>query len=56
MDPEAPTATFPRGRIAAYEPSVGDGVCGSSVTGFVLYTLEKLQQSAYAVITPAVSE
>jgi hypothetical protein len=44
------------GKIAAYDPSVGLGVIGASDKGYVLYTLEKEQQRAYAVITPTVSE
>jgi hypothetical protein len=40
---ESPDVTLPTGRIAAYEPSVGFGVAGGIVKGFVLYTLEKEQ-------------
>jgi hypothetical protein len=47
---------FPKGRIAAYEPSVGVGVEGASVRGSVLYTFAKEQHDENAVITPEVSE
>ena len=52
----SPVYTFPNGRTAAYEPSVGVVVAIARVFGFVLYALEKEQQSANAVITPGVSE
>jgi hypothetical protein len=42
--------------MAAYDPSVGVGVEGASVRGFVLYTFSKEQHDANAVITPEVSE
>jgi len=53
---EAPVAIFPIGSTAAYEPSVGLGVAGKRVRGFVLYALENEQHTEYAVITPGVSE
>jgi len=56
MRPVPPTETFPIGSTAAYDPSVGVMVIGGRESGYVLYTFEKEQQSAYAVITPDVSE
>jgi hypothetical protein len=49
-------AIVPRGKTAAYDPSVGLGVIGARVNGFNVYTFENAQHKAYAVITPGVSE